>query len=153
MIGRKDEESSGRIVVGIDGSAGSSAALSWALEEAQARDAQVTVVHAWQPAIGAAETMSVVDLGVVVGVVEDNARAVLDEALDRAGTDRAAGRLVCAAAGAALLEAAEDADLLVVGARNHHGIVGAILGSVADYVARHATVPVVVVPPPRPGSG
>jgi nucleotide-binding universal stress UspA family protein len=38
-------------------------------------------------------------------------------------------------------------DLLVIGARGHSGIAGILLGSVADYVTRHATVPVVVIPP------
>jgi nucleotide-binding universal stress UspA family protein len=36
---------------------------------------------------------------------------------------------------------------LVIGARGHSGIAGILLGSVADYITRHATVPVVVVPP------
>jgi nucleotide-binding universal stress UspA family protein len=38
-------------------------------------------------------------------------------------------------------------DLLVIGARGHSGIAGILLGSVADYITRHATVPVVVIPP------
>jgi nucleotide-binding universal stress UspA family protein len=38
-------------------------------------------------------------------------------------------------------------DLLVIGARGHSGIAGILLGSVADFVTRHATVPVVVIPP------
>jgi len=37
-------------------------------------------------------------------------------------------------------------DLLVVGARRHGAFLGALLGSVADYYARHSEVPVVVVP-------
>jgi nucleotide-binding universal stress UspA family protein len=37
-------------------------------------------------------------------------------------------------------------DLIVVGARGHGAIMGLLLGSVADYVSRHAKVPVVIVP-------
>ncbi len=37
-------------------------------------------------------------------------------------------------------------DLIVVGARGHGAVMGLLLGSVADYVSRHATVPVVIVP-------
>jgi nucleotide-binding universal stress UspA family protein len=38
------------------------------------------------------------------------------------------------------------ADLIVVGARGHGAVMGLLLGSVADYVSRHAKVPVVIVP-------
>lgn len=41
-----------------------------------------------------------------------------------------------------------SADVIVVGARGHGGVMGLLLGSVADYVARHAKVPVVIVPNP-----
>ena len=44
----------------------------------------------------------------------------------------------------ALLEA--KCDLIVVGARGHGGVDGLLVGSVADYVSRHAKVPVVIVP-------
>ncbi|MFM9226892.1 MAG: universal stress protein, partial [Actinomycetota bacterium] len=38
------------------------------------------------------------------------------------------------------------ADTIVIGARGHGGVMGLLLGSVADYVARHSKVPVVIVP-------
>ena len=40
----------------------------------------------------------------------------------------------------------EACDLIVVGSRGHSGIAGLLLGSTTDYVARHAKVPVVIVP-------
>jgi nucleotide-binding universal stress UspA family protein len=46
----------------------------------------------------------------------------------------------------ALLKAAEDADLLVVGRRGHGGFIGLLIGSTAEQVAHHAPCPVVVVP-------
>lgn len=39
-----------------------------------------------------------------------------------------------------------EADTIVIGARGHGGVMGLLLGSVADYVARHSKVPVVIVP-------
>ncbi|HEY6016712.1 MAG TPA: universal stress protein, partial [Gaiellaceae bacterium] len=50
----------------------------------------------------------------------------------------------------ALLEAARDADLLVVGSRGRHGFPGLLLGSVSQQVANHAACPVVIVPTQRP---
>ncbi|MGH8964380.1 MAG: universal stress protein [Actinomycetes bacterium] len=46
-----------------------------------------------------------------------------------------------------LLQAAEGSELLVVGSRRHGKILGALLGSVSQYVAAHAACPVVVIKP------
>lgn len=40
----------------------------------------------------------------------------------------------------------EDVDFVVIGARGHGALAGMLLGSVADYVVHHSSVPVVVVP-------
>jgi nucleotide-binding universal stress UspA family protein len=51
-----------------------------------------------------------------------------------------------------LLDAGEQADLMVVGSRGHGGFTGLLLGSVSSACAEHATCPVLVVhgqtPPP-----
>ena len=44
-----------------------------------------------------------------------------------------------------LLEAADGADLLVVGSRGHGGFTGALLGSVSQHCAHHAPCPLVIV--------
>jgi len=48
-------------------------------------------------------------------------------------------------AGRRLIEAAEGADLLVVGSRGHGAVVGLLLGSVSEYCVTHAHCPVVVI--------
>ena len=47
----------------------------------------------------------------------------------------------------ALLDAAESADLLVVGSRGHGGFTGVLVGSVSQQCVHHATCPIVVVHP------
>ena len=140
-----------RIVVAVDGSDTAQRALRWALAEGRARKATVEVVHAWQvPYAGYyPHTIGVFD----PAVYEAASRQVLDEALAAADTDglpepiKRTSRRGCAAAG--ILDAAEDADLLVLGSRGLGGVKGMLLGSVTMQATHHARCPVVVVPPAR----
>ncbi len=50
--------------------------------------------------------------------------------------------------GDVLVDAAADADLVVVGSRGRGGIKSALLGSVSSHVAHHAPCPVVIVRAP-----
>jgi nucleotide-binding universal stress UspA family protein len=142
--------SGGRIVVGVDGSDASLAALRFALAEARCRDgAVVELVSAWhEPYVGPAMAPVVAD----PGVFEDAAARTIERALDAVG-DEARGlevRRTVARRGAAsaLLDAADGADLVVVGSRGRGGFTGLLLGSVSQQVVHHATCPVVVVPDP-----
>lgn len=140
------------IVVGVDGSDGSVTALRWAVEEAERVDARVEAVIAWTyPYV--ATVPGVVSPVFAVDDVEADARALLDDAVDRAlegrGTEVTIDRRVEAGPAArALIERSAEADLLVVGTRGHGGFVGLLLGSVSEQCAHHAKCPVVIVPPP-----
>jgi nucleotide-binding universal stress UspA family protein len=84
------------------------------------------------------------------GYGDDDARRVLDAAIAALG-DAADGlridrQTVCELPARGLLDAAADADLLVVGSRGHGGVRGLLLGSVSTHVMHHARVPVVIVP-------
>lgn len=137
------------IVVGVDGSPGSDAALGWAIEEAAIRKAKVRAVYAWgYPAIAGPEG-SVVYLDPVT--LAGDARTRLDEILRTALGDCASGEhferaAVEGGAANALIDQSRAADLLVVGARGHGGFFGLLLGSVSNQVVHHAVCPVVVVP-------
>jgi nucleotide-binding universal stress UspA family protein len=145
----------GRIVVGVDGSPESEAALRWAAEEAALRDAKLVAVAAWSFAPAA----PIADPGMIPLPAADYAdaseaeRAAAEEALDEA-----LGRVLGAEAevdierkllegdAARVLEAeARDADLVVVGSRGRSGIAAVLLGSVSEHVVHHARCPVVVV--------
>jgi len=138
-----------RVVVGVDGSPESGAALRWAIAEAAARRAVLTVVHAWQaPYLGGAP------YGVPIDPTpyEESARALLEASIaevDVSGLAAPPERvLVCGGATPAILESAELATLVVVGDRGSGGFAGMLLGSVGHSVARHAACPVVLVPAP-----
>jgi len=138
---------SGRIVVGVDGSDGADAALQWAVEEARLRDATVVAVHVWHlPYVGEAAGMAA--LSVSGDEFETGARAVLDGAVARFGGEAGIEtRLGKGDAAGTLLRVAEDvdADLLVVGSRGRGGFAGLLLGSVSQQVSHHAPCPVVIV--------
>jgi nucleotide-binding universal stress UspA family protein len=135
-----------RIVVGVDGSPTAQRALRWAIELARPAHATVDVVHAWQPAVLGGPLAPVVVEADAVGAA---AQRTLDEAIasiDATGVE--VGRVLsCGGAAGAILDAASDADLVVVGSRGCGGFTGMLLGSVSHQVAHHAPCPVVVVPP------
>ncbi|MGA0830578.1 MAG: universal stress protein [Nitriliruptoraceae bacterium] len=139
-----------RIVVGIDASDPSLDALRWALEEARLRGAELELVHAFPRPELVGMTM------VVTLPSDDELRAaseqVLAEALERvggAGDVPVTRRVGTGGPAAVLVEAAEGADLLVVGARGLGGFKGLLLGSVTQQVIAHAPCPVVVITPER----
>ena len=139
-----------KVVVGVDGSPASLAALREALEEARLRHASLRVVMAWQ--LASAE-IAIDTPGVVQQIVEHNAR-ILEAALASIDHGRAAGveistDLINGHPATALLDAASDATLLVVGARGTSGLAGTIIGYVAHAAIHHAKCPVLVVPPPE----
>lgn len=136
------------IVVGVDASPGSRAALRWAHAEAKLRRCALTVVTVWQypvlttlPAFGAlppVEDLSSEAGAALTAVLEDEGVASTDEV--PVSTVVAEGP-----AAAALLDAADGAELLVVGSRGHGGFSGMLLGSVSQHCVAHAACPVVVV--------
>jgi nucleotide-binding universal stress UspA family protein len=142
-----------RIVVGIDGSAGSMAALAWAAEEAKVHAATLVCVIAWEPPVVYGSGFAPVPSLPPDGAYEDAARAQLETALDRVVgrvEEPVVERLVAEGPPAeVLLAAANDADLVVVGSRGHGSIVGMLLGSVSQHCVHHAHCPVVVIPNPE----
>ena len=131
------------ITAGVDGTEESIAALDWAAREAVRRGLALRVVQAWrfQPY----EAVEVADPDTQAGWVRDAlAQAVRGVAarhpdLDVA-TDVVPGETVDT-----LLDAAAQAEMLVLGSRGHGPVVGFLLGSVGQQVIAEATRPVVLV--------
>jgi nucleotide-binding universal stress UspA family protein len=145
----------GTIVVGVDGSAPSLAALRWAADEAKLRDARLVAVHAWvyvPPAPLAEPGLMPIPPADYAGQLEaqrDAAEAEFDAALAEALAEpppvEVERKLVEDDPGSALEKEAKEADLVVVGSRGRSGIAAALLGSVSKHVVDHADCPVVVL--------
>jgi nucleotide-binding universal stress UspA family protein len=137
-----------KILVGIDGSKESLAAVRWAVEEGTHRGSDVEILHVWH-FVYMGDPMGISAVA-SMGDVEQSAQLVIDEALAEIGPAGDAvhltGRAVEGAAAKVLLEEAANADLLVVGRRGHGGFMGLLLGSVAQQLAHHAPCPLVIVP-------
>jgi nucleotide-binding universal stress UspA family protein len=144
----------GTIVVGVDSSPGSDAALRWALAEARLRDSRVRVVHVYQPpqlapaeaSVGVAghapaAVFSAEEVERLDATAEKDAQGVIETSLQRAGgaaeglnIERAALR---GAPAQTLIDAGRKAELLVLGSRGHGGFLGLLLGSVSQQCAQH----------------
>ncbi len=139
------------IVVGIDGSPASDAALDWALEDAVRRRRSIHLFSAGERRMPGGEA-AIYDFELVQVIADEalaKAEAVLDAAVARAAA--AAPDLEVTresnleGPAAALVGLSGRADTLVIGHRGHGRLIGALLGSVAHQVAGHASCPVVVV--------
>jgi nucleotide-binding universal stress UspA family protein len=145
----------GTIAVGVDGSPPSVAALRWAAEEAALREVSLVAVFAWTyvPPAPIAEPgmipLPASDLAGQLDAERGAAQAELEAAIAEAFPSGAPieieEQLAEDSAGDALVAAAEDADLLVVGSSGRSGLASALLGSVSRHVVSHARCPVVVV--------
>jgi nucleotide-binding universal stress UspA family protein len=140
----KEGQEQRRIVVGVDGFESSKAALRWAIRQAKLTGAVVEAITAWHVPVGtgwvpAADAPD----------YQDDAFAVLTEAMNEmSAVDpdvQVCPRVVQGRAGQVLVDAADGADLLVVGSRGHRGLAEALLGSVGQYCANNASCPVVIM--------
>jgi nucleotide-binding universal stress UspA family protein len=141
------------IVVGVDGSDESRAALAWAVEEGRLRQAPVLAIHAWAlPVIATPSGLGPPSVDVVGELTElkQGAQELIETIVREVAGDASDVEVRPLAVeqrpASALLDAAEEhgAQLIVVGSRGHGGFVSLLIGSVSEQVARHASCPVVI---------
>jgi nucleotide-binding universal stress UspA family protein len=140
------------ILIGFDGSAHSDRALDWAVKEAVARHSPLTVIIVYA-AGGSHWFREAGDEGGPGERARQVAREATEKALARLGDDPGISVTVRSVAGNpadVLLEAAEDVDMIVVGARGRGGFARLLVGSVSSQLVYHSPCPIVVVPPDRP---
>ncbi|MFI9617150.1 universal stress protein [Streptomyces sp. NPDC052023] len=139
----------GNVVVGVEEGEGSGTAVQFAFREADVRHCRLVAVHAWSAPFGAFTTPKAPSWYALEAHRRPPAQ-VLDDAL-REATEQyrdasVSRRVIEGPARQALLEAASEADLLVVGARKRQGHVGLQLGLINHAVLHHAPCPIAVVP-------
>ena len=140
------------IVVGIDGSGHSRQALEWAMQEAVIRRVplKVITVHEigvgyWGSAIAYPGDHPVAEHALQAARTEVD--KVLGELGEQSPPESVTVQAVSGTPAEELINAARDADMLVVGTRGAGGFARLLLGSGSSQVAHHAHCPVVVVPP------
>jgi nucleotide-binding universal stress UspA family protein len=139
------------IIVGVDGSHNSQRALEWGMNEAAVRQVPITVVTACLPVAGYwGSTVSYRGDRTVAEHARQAAQDAAGKALAALGDDHPASVIVETVSGnpgEEILNAARDADMIVVGARGAGGFARLLMGSVSTHLTYHATCPVVVIPP------
>ena len=135
------------VVVGVDGSPESVAALSWAGRYGAATGAVVWALHIWHY-----PTAAGLPPGVTPESVTDEVKAEqqkeLDEASAKANLDPAAqveSKIAYGHPAQVLINESKNVNLIVVGHRGRGGFTGMLTGSVSMQVVNHAECPVVVV--------
>jgi nucleotide-binding universal stress UspA family protein len=140
-------ESGQVVVVGVDGSDPSVAALSWASRYGAATGATVRAVRVWHYPTSAGlppgKTPEPVETE-VEGWVRDE----LTQAVTKANPDSSAqveSKIIYGHPAEALIDESRGESLLVLGHRGHGGFTAALTGSIVIHCVNHAACPVVVV--------
>ena len=136
------------IVVGVDGSAGSRRALTWAAAEAASHGSDLVVVNVWEHTLlPPAGSVSVSEHYVPDPSqrTADDLLQVIKEELGEEPPVLVQPVVKQGRPAKVLIEESAEADLLVVGPRGHGGFAGLVLGSVSQHVAAYAKCPVTVV--------
>jgi len=142
------------IVLGIDGSTGSAAAVAWCVKNAPLLDADVTAVYVLAPLVAIGPLPSE---ATVPPTFDEELRRELTTELETkwCAPLREAGvpfeaRLLDGEPARTLIEVAErvDADLVIVGRRGRSSFAELLLGSVPHHLTHHCRRPVLVVSEP-----
>lgn len=138
------------VVAGADGSGASRRALVWAAQEAVRRGTRLVAVHGWgvpsAPTGPLADPTSFNMSEAFAGAAQELVDTEVAHARDQVPEVDAVGVTDGAGASGALMDAAADAALVVVGTRGRGGFSGLLLGSISQQMAHHSPCPVVVVP-------
>ncbi|WNV87440.1 universal stress protein [Umezawaea sp. Da 62-37] len=150
VVVRGTTTADGPVVVGVDGSPTSEAAIGFAFEAASVREAPLTAVLSWTDPLLEDAVQATHFTATEIEAVQER-EILLAERLagwQEKYPDVAVERIVVRDRPVrALLRIAEHARLLVVGSRGHGGFTGMLLGSTSQALVNHAPCPVAIVRP------
>jgi len=138
-------DASGKVVVGVDGSDPSLQALEWAAKYAEAFALKVRAVSAYHYPVDYGYAYAIPD---DIDFAADAKTQLLANVADiqaKFPKVEFEAEIVNAPPATALIEDSKTAALLVVGSRGHGGFTGMLLGSVSNHCVAHAGCNVVVV--------
>ena len=153
-VSQRKEQAMPGIVVGIDGSPNSEHALDWAMRQAAAVHSPLTVIAVHEvaksywggiPVIGPADAPLLEKLRQAAEEMTHKAASRLGDAGPPSVKVRAVDGFVVKE----LVDASQDADLVVVGTRSGGNFARLVMGSVSSEVVQHSACPVVIVPHKR----
>jgi len=134
-----------RIVVGVDGSPTSKAALGWAVDECALRGRQLLIVHSVDPDDPFQTALPTAGPGLVDETGVRLLNACLAYASNRQPRVLVSSQITYERPADALVDLSSDSDLVVVGTRGHNALKASMLGSVSTTLSTHAHCPVAVI--------
>jgi len=138
------------VLIGVDGSAVSGAALEYAVAEANRRGARLCVVSTYFPEYsvhGRTQPVTASETAIEVEL-EEETRRMVGQALSGDAPEPSVEIVIAAGpAAGVLIERSGEVDVLVLGHRGRGGFASMLLGSVSLQCVLHARCPVIVVRP------
>ncbi|MET9968211.1 universal stress protein [Streptomyces sp. NPDC006356] len=148
-----NDSTAGVVLVGVDDSQQARSAADWAAAEAERHGWDLKLLHVVDA--GALRLLAASGVPEAADQAVQEADVMLHDAVHRLAQQHpnmlVKAAVVRGSPAPAILDAAEDAAMVVLGTRGHGGFAGLLLGSVSRRVAAHATRPVVVVRSPVGG--
>ncbi|MBJ7338132.1 universal stress protein [Mycolicibacterium sp.] len=153
------DNKSERIIVGVDGSTASDAAIRWAAGEAAMRKVDLTLLHVVNPVPGLGVGYSMAPLPADFGRLQEeeaqrvleSARRVVKAAIPPGGNIDVHSELVIANPVPTLIDVSKDAQMIVVGCRGYGAWRRGLFGSISTGLVHHAHCPVAVIHDPADG--
>lgn len=143
---RKDSDSAyGRITAGVDRSPYSRKALGWAFDEAVRTEADLRVIHIWQPDDAKDPGLGKADWQAYMASARSQIEAAVADQQAKHPSVKVQTELVDGNPTRTLVDKSHDSDMVVIGARGIGGFEGLTLGRVAVDLLSHATSPVLIM--------
>jgi nucleotide-binding universal stress UspA family protein len=145
-----DIATGGEILVAVDGSGPSKAALAWAGDQARRTGMALHCVLTWQYPHTYGESLTGIELVDFATEAKDRLVETVREVLGDDPDIVVREETIEGAPAPVLLHESATADLVVVGSRGNGSIARIVLGSVSEYLAAHVSCPIVIVHDHKP---